>query len=242
MPPPSAVTIAGQRAQKLNAISRDWHKSRCTYNPQYHLNTSAIVSIILILHPATPFRISYYNLIAVTLLAEGSHYFLMNNCSWNGPKKLYSSFVLINRTGLRKITPSLLHGKTSSGYEAVVSQPLTAECKGTASPDRSSLWSLRVSAAEDLLKSERCGVAAPPPSRGHNLLLLPVSYGTSKHTCFPGVNVNKKPSSFQIRLSPQLNLRSSKHDSHLPNPGQRCQPRLVCLVLGTTQRAQKSDR
>lgn len=210
MPPPSAVTIAGQRAQKLNAISRDWHKSRCTYNPQYHLNTSAIVSIILILHPATPFRISYYNLIAVTLLAEGSHYFLMNNCSWNGPKKLYSSFVLINRTGLRKITPSLLHGKTSSGYEAVVSQPLTAECKGTASPDRSSLWSLRVSAAEDLLKSERCGVAAPPHHGATTYYCFLLAMALASTLVSPGWTWTKNPlpSKFAYLPSWILDLQS----------------------------------
>lgn len=65
-------------------------KSSRTYNPQYHFNTPKIISIILKLYSATVFRMSYYNLNAVTLPAEGNQYFLMNNCSWNHPQTCIS--------------------------------------------------------------------------------------------------------------------------------------------------------
>lgn len=135
-------------------ISKHWqiqpHLQSSVLN---HFNTLKIISIMLKLYPATLFRIGCCNLDAVTLSTESSHYFLMNNCSWNHPK-ICIAHSLSEKNNTFSASWEDFIGLQSTAWSPV-SHPAAEHCKGPTSSDRSSLWSLRVSAAKALLRSWR---------------------------------------------------------------------------------------
>lgn len=115
-------------------ISKHWqiqpHLQSSVLN---HFNTPKIISIMLKLYPATLFRIGCCNLDAVTLSTESSHYFLMNNCSWNHPK-ICIAHSLSEKNNTFSASWEDFIGLQSTAWSPV-SHPAAEHCKG---PDK--LW------------------------------------------------------------------------------------------------------
>lgn len=170
---------------------------------------------------------------------------LPNNCFWNNKKKMHSSFMLINRTVPRKKKNLLcFSGRHHRAVNCLITS-FAPTCSGVQEDCKP--WQklpLKFKGVCSSGSAQILEVLLPFIITSHNLLLL--AYCFLLTTALASTFVfwgepEQKSSSFQICFSSQWNLRSSKHDNHLPNPGQQCQPRLVCLVLGTTYRERKSD-